>query len=297
MRPRVDRSYMILTFIFANFTPVPCSALSTSTRNPWSASEWMIRINFGKESSTEMPIHPKWGESGARLVLPVPVLIESDAIERKSIDTVIGNGAMLIKPTGFPVTYINLKGEQSVAIDDGGWKIDLPRDGGRKGLASTLKVCLDLRTKLERNDVIISPDRLYLFAPCWREEEYRRGKTLLVPIVAAAQEAQRVVDEQLSHDSGDRRLDGIDPIETALAYKDMALLVADRDEMKRRRREAEKVYPRDKDKMILGAWPGTTEPLAIGRGMVLIKKKKLFGVELQVVGRWDAVPVVNPAIA
>lgn len=247
-------------------------------------------MNFGREASSEMP--GEWGASGARLALPVSVIVGSDAIPKHSIDPTIGNGAMSIELSnkGKSSAYINSKGEQAVEISDGGWKIDLPEGG--KGLASTLKICMDLHSELERNDVVVSPDRLFLFAPCWREEEYRRGRAAMTPIVAAAEEAQRVLDAQLEHEGGDRRLDGNDPIDTIAAYKDMAQLVADRDEKKRRRREAEKVYPRESDDdTAMGHWPGSTELLAIGRGNVLIKRRRLFGEELLIIGRWSAVPV------
>lgn len=259
------------------------AALSTS---PWSASEWKFSLNFGRESSTELP--RDWGASGARLVLPVLMSVESDTVPSKHIDAVIGSGAMEIKPTQY-ATYINSRGENTVNIENGGWKVELSPGG--KGLASGLKMCFDLQTKLERNDVIVSPERLYLFAPCWREDEYVRGKNILAPIIATAEQAQRNLDANINHETGDRRLDGGDPLETALAYKDMAVLVAERDECKRKQREAEKVYPRESE--ILGFWPGNTEPLAIGRGTIFIKKKKLFGDELHVVGRWNAKPVME----
>ena len=281
---------LLLSLVVLLLVAHSCAAFSAPS--PWSSASWRIDINFGREVSTEMP--EEWGASGARLVLPVSVTVGSDAIPKQSIDPTIGNGAMSIEPSsdGKSLTYINSRGEQHVEISGGGWKIDLPKGG--KGLASTLKICFDLHSELERNDVIVPPDRLFLFAPCWREEEYRRGKAAMTPIVAAADEAQRVLDEQLEHEGGDRRLDGNDPIDTIAAYKDMAQLVADRDEKKRRRREAEKVYPRKgDDDTRMGHWPGSTEPLAIGRGNVLIKRRRLFGEELQIIGRWSAVPVAQ----
>ena len=233
----------------------------------------------------------EWGASGARLALGVRVMVGSEAIPKQSVDPTVGNGAMVIEPIndGKSLTYINSKGEQTAEMTGGGWKIDLPRGGG-KGLASTLKICLDLHNALERNDITVSPDRLFLYAPCWREEEYSRGKAAMTPIVAAAKEAQRVLEEQLEHEGGDRRLDGTDPIDTIAAYKDMAQLVADRDEKKRRRREAEKIFPKATDNA-MGHWPGSTELLVIGTGSILIKRRRLFGEEFQVIGKWSAVPV------
>lgn len=73
----------------------------------------------------------------------------------------------------------------------------------------------------------------------------------------------------------------------------MALLVADREESRRRRREAETKYPKNAKSMTLGNWPGTTEPLAIGTGNVLGKVKEgLFGEKLTVLGRWEATPIL-----
>ena len=265
------------------------SAFSTATNSPWSSGTWRLDLNFGREAGSEMP--EEWGASGARLALGVRVMVGSEAIPKQSVDPTVGNGAMVIEPIndGKSLTYINSKGEQTAEMTGGGWKIDLPQGGG-KGLASTLKVCLDLHNGLERNDITVSSDRLFLFAPCWREEEYSRGNAAMTPIVTAAKEAQRVLEEQLNHESGDRRLDGSDPIETIAAYKDMAQLVADRDEKKRRRREAEKIYPKATDNA-MGHWPGSTELLVIGTGSILIKRRRLFGEEFQVIGKWSAVPV------
>ena len=284
-----NRSNTIFFFFLVHLAiSIQKLVFALSASSPWSSSEWKFTLNFGRESSTELP--REWGASGARLLLPVSMLIESDSIPSKDIDPIIGSGAMKIEPMEYS-TYINLNGEETVDIDCGGWKLELPEGG--KGLASTLKICLDLQTELSRNDVTVQPDRLYLFAPCWREEEYDRGKRILAPITAAARNAQRALDRVLSHESGDRRLDGTDPIDTALAYKDMALLVAERDECKRKLREAEQVYPRERDNIILGFWPGTTEALAIGRGTIIIKKKRLFVDELHVIGRWNAEPLVE----
>jgi len=285
-------SAVCLLLLLLSILQHSCSAAfstATSPNSPWSAGAWRLDLNFGREAGSEMP--KEWGASGARLALGVRVMVGSEAILKQSVDPTVGNGAMVIEPIndGKSLTYINSKGEQAAEMTGVGWKIDLPQGGG-KGLASTLKICLDLHNALERNDITVSSDRLFLFAPCWREEEYSRGNKAMTPIVAAAKEAQRVLEEQLEHESGDRRLDGSDPIETIAAYKDMAQLVADRDEKKRRRREAEKIFPKATDNA-MGHWPGSTELLAVGPGNILIKRRRLFGEEFQVIGKWSAVPV------
>lgn len=263
-----------------------CVALNASTTSPWSSTSWKITVDFGREQGTAMP----GGESGARLVLPIAVSVEADAIPPKLRDDAIGRGAMVIRPME-NAEFINTAGRQTARLKMGGWKIELPQ--GAKGLASKLGFYLDLENELSRNDVTVRPGRLYFFGPCWREDEWIRGQNALAPFVVAAEEAQARLDEQISHETGDRRLDGDDPIETLAGYKDMALLVADREESRRRRREAETKYPKNAKSMTLGNWPGTTEPLAIGRGNVLGKVKEgLFGEKLTVLGRWEATPIL-----
>ena len=75
----------------------------------------------------------EWGSSGARLALGVRVMVGSEAIPKQSVDPTVGNGAMVIEPIndGKSLTYINSKGEQTAEMTGGGWKIDLPREGGR----------------------------------------------------------------------------------------------------------------------------------------------------------------------
>ena len=60
----------------------------------------------------------------------------------------------------------------------------------------------------------------------------------IVPFQTELKEAQQLLDDNLSHETGDRRLDGTDPIETIKAYGDMAALVLNRDRKQAALREA-----------------------------------------------------------
>ena len=71
------------------------------------------------------------GESGARLVLPIAVSVEADAIPPKLRDDAIGRGAMVIRPME-NAEFINTAGRQTARLKMGGWKIELPQ--GAKGL-------------------------------------------------------------------------------------------------------------------------------------------------------------------
>lgn len=96
--------------------------------------------------------------------------------------------------------------------------------------------------------------------------DYENGLTKMLPLRKALEEAQQVLDKMLSHDTGDRRLDGTDPIETLRAYRDMTALVLDRDRKRMALRDAINQdghgYPASDDHPE-GPWPGSTEWLTL----------------------------------
>lgn len=132
-------------------------------------------------------------------------------------------------------------------------------------------------------------------AKCWREPDLLVGGRKIKPLEVAAREAQQRLDDQLSHETGDRRLDGTNPVDTAMASISMAKLVKDRDDRVRELREAERTLPRNADKLPLGSWPGTTEKLAVARGTIALKRRRLLGDEFHIIGKWNAVPILQQA--
>jgi len=276
---------MVLQILLLGFSILLFNAAAFSTDpSPWSPSKWRLILDIGRESGTDMPSN--WGSSGGRLVLPIDVLVESDACSSR--DELVGSGALTIRPFETP-TYINDRGEQEVSIKEGGWKIQLPP--GKKGHAATLQFWLDFETEASRNDVTLPAGRIYFAANCWREEELIRGSRAIAPIVADYEEAQEAVEKQLSHETGDRRLDGTDPIETMIAYKDMTELIVYRDEMRRRLKDAERYLPRNADEIPKGHWPGATEVLSIAPAEMFTKRKNLFGEDFLLLGKWKATPL------
>lgn len=270
----------VLSFaILANVTGL------TTTISPWSPSSWKLSLDVGRESGTEMP--KAWGESGARLVLPIEVTVSSD--ESNLRDNLVGSGSLSIRPEK-DACFINLSGEQRVSVKEGGWSFEYPKGG--KGHAAKLQFWLDLDSPSSRNDVTLPVGRLYFIANCWRQDELEIGSRLIAPLVYDAREAQKLVEDRVSHEGGDRRLDGTDPIETMLGYKDIAALILDRDNKIQKLRDAEKIFgPSNTDSMAMGAWPGSIEPLAIAPAKLMMAKKKLFGTELVTIGRWKAKPI------
>lgn len=227
-----------------------------------------------------------WGASGGRLVLPVDVDIESEAA--CSQDEMLGSGALKINPFEDSV-YINEYGEQKVVVKEGGWKIALPP--GRRGHGASLQFWLDFETEGNKNDVELPMGRVYFSANCWREEELERGKLAIAPLIADYEVAQQALEDQLSHETGDRRLDGTDPLKTIVAYKDMTELIVRRDEKLRKLKDAEKYLPRNADSLPQAAWPGGTEALAIAPVEMFIKRKRVFRDEFHIIGTWEATPV------
>lgn len=167
--------------------------------------------------------------------------------------------------------YITMKGTQRIELSQGGWTVEFPPSGiYNRGKATKLKFYFDLITDLERNDIVLpAGTRLYFTTNAWREKEYDYGLIKIKPIRDEFQKAQQILDDQLSHESGDRRLDGNDPIETLKAYTDMTKLVLNRDRKRIELRNAINGqrdyghgYPGSDDHPE-GPWPGSTEWLTI----------------------------------
>lgn len=268
--------------------------------SPWASSSWVLELDFGRPSKANKEETPttafsnttpfsSYGASGSRLVVTCPVVVEAedDVKNKKSPDAFVGRGASVIRARGEDdidadeesgndsktrnnnnFKYITMQGSKRIEFTPGGWTLQFPPGGkANRGRASKLRFYLDLTTDLERNDVSLpSGTRLYFAANAWREHEYEKGVFRVLPLQVSLTEAQKVLDENLSHETGDRRLDGNDPIETLKAYKDMTALVLDRDRRRAALREALDKdghgYPASDD-LPEGPWPGTTEWLTL----------------------------------
>jgi hypothetical protein len=250
----------------------------SATRSVWASSSWQLTLVIKKESK-------------GSLVLSIPLTVSPDASPVQDGAFVSGTANQL-KPEG-KASFISQEGLQIVEFSMGGWKL-LPPAGGRKGIASKLRMWLDLQTSCRRNDIQLSSgERLYLEANCWREDEFEIGRSAYQPYFTAYQLAQQKLEAQISHDTGDRRLDGTDPLQTLAAYSDVAKLVAQRDEKLRLLQEAELVYPRDVESIVEGPWPGATEWLFIDPTLLSIKRRKVFLDEYQTIGEWYAKPILQ----
>lgn len=262
-------------------------------RSPWSPAEWRIQVNIGREEGTYMP--ESWAASGARLFFPMDIMVTSDyKTEKDSEYDFMGGNSMRLDVLEDP-SFVNSQGEQFIGIrEQGAWKLQMPR-----GTAATLRFWIDVEQADElslgvgalRNDVTLPAERIYFMSKCWREEDLKMAARQMKPFEIAAEAAQRRVDQQLSHETGDRRLDGTNPVETALGTMNMAKLVKDRDDRVRELLQAENKLPRNAETLRLGFWPGTNEKLAIGEGTIAIRKKVLFGDEFHILGKWQAIPI------
>jgi hypothetical protein len=104
---------------------------------------------------------------------------------------------------------------------------------------------------------------------------------------------QNAIDARLEHATGDRRLDGADIVDTALASLDMALLVKKRDDSFSDLRSAQQKLPIMTEVSNPGKWPGSTEKLVIAKGQVGVKRSKGFWKEFHILGTWKATPLEN----
>jgi hypothetical protein len=307
---------------------------SYSSSSPWAPSNWILKLNFGKEESMNdfsflpfkfMDESSTYGASGSRLVVLCPVLVTADDIvDPNHKDDIVGRGASVIRPTYSDgdfdgssssnnkkhYSYITLQGQQSMELSSGGWVLEFPPSSSssginrnkNKGMATKLRFWMDLLTDIERNDVKINGGtRLYFLANCWREEDFDIGIQKLKPIQYGADEARRIIEERLSHETGDRRLDGVDALETMQAYGDMAKLVLEKDQKVAKLQEALQMYPSSKDGDIEslpeGPWPGSDEWLTLSdekyNPIFIVEDKGILrGREYRMVGTWTAEPII-----
>jgi hypothetical protein len=268
--------------------PSCCHVVVQALASPWASATWKFTLSIGKQKTTNLDLLPEgWGASGGRLVLPIDVVVTSDSIPADACDTAIGSGASVLEAS--PTTFINNQGQQTVNIGNGGWKLIFP--SGKKGRAAKLTFWLDILDDATRNDVSLSAgERIYGTANVWRDSEFERGERQMRPIYQDYKDLQKLVDETISHETGDRRLDGTDPLDTVLAYKDMTELVMRRDQAKMKLKDAEDLYPPVDKEIEEGRWPGDEEWLSIFPTGLAIRRKALLGEEFCPCGSWKAEP-------
>ena len=273
-----------------------CRSKQTSSQQKQKQNDNTGSSNSNNNKNNNDAPFTSYGALGSRLVVNFPVMVDADddMNNKQYPDKFVGRGASVIRPnynandddnndeedernrnrnknTNNYFEYITMKGTQRIELSQGGWTVEFPSSGiYNRGKATKLKFYFDLVTDLERNDIVLpAGTRLYFTTKCWREQEYDYGLIKIKPIRDEFQIAQQILDDQLSHESGDRRLDGNDPIETLKAYKDMTKLVLNRDRKRMELRNAingQKDYGHGypgSDDHPEGPWPGSTEWLTI----------------------------------
>lgn len=338
---------------------LPSSSRRTSP-SPWSPGKWKITLDFGlSDSSSDANsinddnsqlsslLGENWGSDGGRLVLSFEILANAETSTKKEDEHSVQLTWLGGKPTGtvecipqtndgdgedYCASYINKNGQQNVQISSGLWRIEPPLPllpsftNILPGQASTLRYHLTMCSPIERNTIYFPQDQLLLLqSNTFRSEQYTSGIQTILPYKYAKDRAQSQLEEQLNHETGDRRLDGNDILETLGGYKDIAELVMERDDKFRRWKEIEGVLPKVdssidtgrrveinnllEDEKRWGIWPGDTELMTIERGVILAvvakrDEQKNIGFfpwmqdagsveETVVVGKWSALPMMD----
>ena len=321
----------------------------SASPSPWSSGRWKLTLDFGIEtyerndnSQLYNLLGEEWGCNDARLVLPFEVLVSAETSDQQKNDSWLGG-----KPTGtvecikqrsnndkeYCALYINEKGEQDVEIQSGHWRIEpplplLPTNVNiLPGQASTLRFYLTLNTAIQRNSITFPKEQLLLLqSNTFRTEQYKDGVQTLLPYQYAKDRSQKQLEEQLNHETGDRRLDGNDIIETLGGMKDAAGLVMERDKMRAKWLEVKSSLPKLdssidtsqgveinkllEDERKWGIWPGDTELMTIERGIIyavvtkddsksngffqsLLMQDNSAKGEPLAVGRWSGLPMFD----
>lgn len=252
--------------------------------SPWSCAEWRLNLEFGGTGDVTTTT-----SVSTRVVLPTQVLIESKT-QPVLEQFMLGSGKSDLVTTLEDPTFISMSGEQTVRMGDhGGWKI-LSRRTGKAGDAGELRIWLDILDNFSKNELEVSAQRIYLTTNCWRKQEFDVGSKRLKPLKLDYQNYQRQIEDRLQHETGDRRLDGTNLVDTAMGTIDMGILVTKRDEARFRLMEAELKLP-NSDNVISGTWPGSTESLFIAKGRIEIKEPQLLGEIYRPIGSWTATPL------
>jgi hypothetical protein len=274
---------------------------SLATTSPWAPATWTLTLDFHRPNNNNNNNSNKapsdYGVSGNRVVVPITVEIQSHSPSSKGAakeDLFVGPGASLLEPKT-DGRYITMKGEQVLQLSAGEWTLQFPP--GKQGFASTLRFWMDLETELEKNDIVLpSGQRLYFLAKTWREEEYERGLKRIRPLYERSKQAQERLEQTLSHETGDRRLDGKDALETLQAYGDMTQLVVERDLARQELLNALERFPPPDQELPEGPWPGAEEWMTLSNQnnpILITKPKVLLGEEYMTVGTWTASPVLS----
>jgi hypothetical protein len=324
-------------------TQITTTASSRKIPSPWSSGKWKVSLDFGRniDSVEDDRLGKEWGSSGNRLALSFDVLVTSETTTSNDSSSSSSSSSLAKswlggKPTGSiscttnnTVTYINEYGQQYVHIASGQWRIESPipltiATKALPGQASTIRAYITLVTAIQRNTIHFPSNQLLLLqANAFRYTQYNTGLSTILPYQHDMEYSQQLVDKQLNHESGDRRLDGVDVLQTLEGYKDIAQLIKVRDDCKRKWKEIKNVLPKQKKNISsnnkqFGLWPGDTELLTIERGVILAlvnkrtRKKNSISImsslipwiqqqqekedgeatELVEVGTWNAIPVL-----
>ena len=96
------------------------------------------------------------------------------------------------------------------------------------GQASALQASYLTLVKAIQQNTIRSPSNLVVLllqSNVFQYTQYKTGISTILPYQHAMEFSKRMVEEQLNHVSGDRRLDGTDIIQTIEGYKDFVQLI------------------------------------------------------------------------
>lgn len=293
----------------------------SGSNSPWCPASWCIQFDLGnrwddKRDLTTTAAAAAWDPSEVvRVGFGVEVLVDSERIQLNSGTTehnfMEGRNTCYRLSVIQKPTYVQSLNVGQVTIqmkDKSGWNMytqqstparsnnDRTNTNG-KNARSVVRLWLTVIDEIKRNDVTIIPagSQLLCTANCWRESDYSIAQQRIQPILKRLRMLQDTIDAQVQHETGDRRLDGTNPIDTVLAYADMAVLIQKRDQCVQELRQMEPYLPlphKTLSSSLPGHWPGSTEKLIVTTGKVVVQRRNPFGWnEFSVVGTWTAKPM------
>jgi hypothetical protein len=129
--------------------------------------ECQVTLSIGREPGTWMP--KDWGESGARLSLPLKLRFSDEVVDLgvPGEDTINGGARYAKRLFCEGGSFVSAQGAQTVACSGGAWATQAgPVPGSR-----LLSFFLDFPEEATRNDVTLPAGRVFFSGACWDSEK------------------------------------------------------------------------------------------------------------------------------
>lgn len=259
------------------------SSSGEGSTSPWASSRWLLTLDlqmpFSDDNNNNNESSSGTSKASSRLLLKgIELQVTSDQRSKSKLNKDQRQEQFLGPAASFDwnvvdtssASYINRQGEQPVRFKGAAWSLEFPKSStsspsaapssATAGQASILRGLLQVQEPaIDRNAIQIPPgSTFYLQAQAWREADFDVGIQKIQPLYRRYQKATKMLEEVLSHEKGDRRLDGTSLVDTLQAYGDVSQLVWQKESAQDAYQQGRTTlgYPHPTKIWPEGPWPG-----------------------------------------